>query len=739
MTSDPSTLGSDGDRGRLVDMAARLRPAARCTCAFALAAACVGLPTFGICPLIVLAAGGVLFEACCALLPRSRRPQLVVGATWFAGTALTAGALALASGPRLYVLAMFAYPIIFLAVLLPARIVAPAALATVLTIVGLGFALDAGAVQRFPPLVLYPTLTVLVTALGASLAREKDVASRRSAFVDELTGLLNRSALAARLAELAHQADARGEHVALIVADIDHFKAINDRHGHARGDVVLAAVARRMSVSLGGGASLYRLGGEEFVVLLPGATLSAAEQEAERLRATVAGCPVDDVAVTASFGVALSQPPGFDFDRVFAAADGAVYAAKRDGRDRVRVATPASTVVALRSSPSAERRSPARPPAAGTAAATVAAAPCPLAPEASVAGGWLARDDHERAQLVATAQRSQLLGLLLIYPCALAALLAAAPEFGWWIPVPPMIGAAVLLVTVAILPRLRRPERALALAWLFAEIAAACGWLVAHPHAGDSMLVALPALGLLVATFSPAFPPRAVAVGAAVSAALMFAVAVGYDPSLAAQAPGIVALAVALTVTVAVVGATVGRSTVDHLEVGVVDELTGLLNRAALKARVVELSRLAMRDAQIALIVGDLDQLKRINDEHGHAAGDDVLREVSRRVRGELRTFDTVYRIGGDEFLALLPSIDEDAATVAERLRMAVHDPPIGATPVTVSLGVALSPPGDAFDYDTLFARADGALYEAKRAGRDCVRLAEPPRAASAASKQLAV
>jgi len=714
-------------------MSRRLRPAARGCGVLAIVAAAIGIPTFGTSPVITLLLAGLLLESATAWLLRSDQPELVVIAGWLGGLALSAAGFALSGGPRLYLLPMFAYPMVLIAVLLPSRVVAAATLVTVLVMVGLAFALDGPSVKSFSPTLLYPIVTVLVTTLAGALAREKDVVSRRSALFDDLTGLLNRAALAARAGELAHQTLARTEHVAVLVADVDHFKSINDRHGHARGDAVLAAVAGRMSGVLAGG-SLYRLGGEEFVALLPGATRAEAQTQAERIREAVRASPVAGVAVSVSVGVALSTPPGFSFEAVFEAADEALYRAKREGRDRVCLAEQAQTVVAMRSRPSAQRRRPEPPgpdrrPRRASDETELAHS---VTEEHGANGGWLVRDRHERAQLVAIAQRSQLLGLLLIYPCALAAVLAAVPAFGWWIPVLPTVGATVLVAVVATLPRIRRPERALAAAWVFAEVCAAGGWLVAHRSVGHSMLVALPALGLLVASFSSAFRPQVVAVGAVISGLLMIAVAYAYDAAIAVPAPGIVATPLAVMITVAVVGSTLGRSTVDHLGAGVVDGLTGMLNRSALRTRTAELESTAVDVSQITLIVGDLDQLKQINDASGHAAGDAVLQEVSRRVRRELRTFDTVYRIGGDEFVALLTSIDEDAAVVAERLRTAVRESPVGDAAVTVSLGVAVTEPGEPFCYSTLFARADGALYQAKRTGRDRVCLAGRPAGAAA-------
>jgi diguanylate cyclase (GGDEF)-like protein len=123
----------------------------------------------------------------------------------------------------------------------------------------------------------------------------------------------------------------------------------------------------------------------------------------------------------------------------------------------------------------------------------------------------------------------------------------------------------------------------------------------------------------------------------------------------------------------------------------------------------------------VAVIVGDIDHFKRVNDEHGHATGDAVLVEVAYRLRKALRAFDLAYRVGGEEFLILLPGADVPAATVlAEQLRAAVSAEPAAGLAVTMSFGVASSAGADV-DRDRLFDQADTALYEAKARGRDQV------------------
>jgi len=105
-----------------------------------------------------------------------------------------------------------------------------------------------------------------------------------------------------------------------------------------------------------------------------------------------------------------------------------------------------------------------------------------------------------------------------------------------------------------------------------------------------------------------------------------------------------------------------------------------------------------------------------------HATGDAVLRDVAYLIRKELRAFDLAYRLGGEEFLVLLPGSGEPAAIeVAERLRQAVESCGSAGVDITISCGVASSAPGNAFDFDGVFARADFALYNAKRSGRNRV------------------
>lgn len=155
------------------------------------------------------------------------------------------------------------------------------------------------------------------------------------------------------------------------------------------------------------------------------------------------------------------------------------------------------------------------------------------------------------------------------------------------------------------------------------------------------------------------------------------------------------------------------------------DGLTGSLNRRAIMEELTrELLRAARSREPVSVILADVDHFKRVNDTFGHGAGDEVLREVSRRIQRGLRNYDRAGRYGGEEFLVVLSGCaQEGAEAVAERIRQTVEREPIfcGREPltVTVSLGVACSE-SDA-SVERLIRAADLALYRSKHGGRNRV------------------
>ncbi|APX94248.1 sensor domain-containing diguanylate cyclase [Halomonas sp. 1513] len=160
------------------------------------------------------------------------------------------------------------------------------------------------------------------------------------------------------------------------------------------------------------------------------------------------------------------------------------------------------------------------------------------------------------------------------------------------------------------------------------------------------------------------------------------------------------------------------------------DVLTGLPNRRALDERLPEaMARVVRSGKPLALLFMDLDGFKAVNDEHGHDAGDALLREIARRLRHAVRRTDHVARLAGDEFVVLLEGIGAgDALAFAEKLVARVTAPVrLGdaQAKVSTSIGVALFGPGDVGTAAQLLKRADVAMYAAKRAGKAQVHLAE--------------
>lgn len=159
------------------------------------------------------------------------------------------------------------------------------------------------------------------------------------------------------------------------------------------------------------------------------------------------------------------------------------------------------------------------------------------------------------------------------------------------------------------------------------------------------------------------------------------------------------------------------------------DPLTGINNRSLLNSTIIRETELARRhDTPLALIELDIDYFKRVNDNHGHAVGDTVLKEVSNVIEGCIRSSDIIFRSGGEEFILVLSNTRKKGALLlAERIRknIAEYDFSFGDhdMTVTVSLGVACFEKGD--DSESLFEKTDNALYQAKEDGRNCVRFSE--------------
>jgi diguanylate cyclase (GGDEF)-like protein len=326
-----SLIRDEDERAWVVDMNRRLIPGASLAFGITVLA---GLPWADPWFLAPLAIALVAFTLAARALGTSGRPEPAIAALIVLQGCIAAAVVinGFADAGGLNVLAV---TIVAVAGGFPARVVALLTAATLVDIAVVGAVYVDDPLGSPAPVVL-PGAIVVACAILASTVRIANVEHRRAALLDPLTGLLNRGALASRVAELDRPAAETAVPISVLVADIDHFKAVNDAHGHAAGDRVLAALAARLGDELRATDLLYRAGGEEFVLLLQGADEHAALQTAARLHAAVRAGPVEGVAVTISIGVATS-PAGarFDFDTTYEAADAALYEAKRQGRDRV--------------------------------------------------------------------------------------------------------------------------------------------------------------------------------------------------------------------------------------------------------------------------------------------------------------------------------------------------------------------------------------------------------------------
>lgn len=178
---------------------------------------------------------------------------------------------------------------------------------------------------------------VLTLALALLMFRGKEIELQRLAHRDSMTGLHNRHALFEQAPREQARCERYGTPLSLVMFDIDHFKSVNDRFGHAAGDEVICETAARVACALRDVDAAFRLGGEEFIVLLPSTDLDAAVLVADRLRQSIQTAPMPAIGapVTASFGVTQLARGQEDWEGAMRRADIALYRAKDEGRNRV--------------------------------------------------------------------------------------------------------------------------------------------------------------------------------------------------------------------------------------------------------------------------------------------------------------------------------------------------------------------------------------------------------------------
>jgi Diguanylate cyclase, GGDEF domain len=264
---------------------------------------------------------------------------------------------------------------------------------------------------------------------------------------------------------------------------------------------------------------------------------------------------------------------------------------------------------------------------------------------------WLCRDDFDRERMLDMEERVRPVRRRTFAIIAVA-LALGAPWIGWW-PLLFLIPSAAFFATAdRMMPRLARPEYLMAAAWVGSQVTIAGAVAIE----GQRGIAGLCWLAIPVITLSSRFSTRGSVSGVVIALSLVLAVAFGVDAQAVIDTPQLVTAPLALIACVAVLSVPLMHSDIQHRGDAVIDQLTGMFNRKALAARVEELAQqCAITGEPVGLIVGDLDRFKTINDTFGHAAGDAALREAAYVLRKQLRAFDLAYRLGGEEFLILVP------------------------------------------------------------------------------------
>ena len=350
----------------------------------------------------------------------------------------------------------------------------------------------------------------------------------------------------------------------------------------------------------------------------------------------------------------------------------------------------------------------------------------PMRGEKHEHGTWLCPTPFDRTRLLDMEARL-LKARTIMYGSVAVGTVICGPWLGWWTLAPMFCLALFGRLMQPRIVRSQRPEYL-----VFAVIVAAMLMIgLAVTLTGGSKSPVLMLFALPVATLPARFNTRGVQAGVLVTLLIMVVSSALAGGGNLADGPHYLIIAAATMIGLSACCHTLMSAEADQRTASVLDPLTNLLNRKALDSHFPEIARQShYTNKPVALVACDLDHFKAINDEHGHQKGDEVLRDVADAFRAHLRTFELVYRVGGEEFLIVLPGVaPDDAHMVAERVRSGIESARPGGLEVTASIGLAVAI-GKAVDYDSLYAAADKALYEAKNGGRNQVvvaPLAEPP------------
>jgi diguanylate cyclase (GGDEF)-like protein len=304
-------------------------------------AACAGVGILVLAPILswwlapIFAVAAVNLATIDPRMGRSEHPERVAAAGMLSTELILAVAVAITGGPLSPILPWMVVPVAMAAARFRVQVVAVGVGITSLLVLAVGLAVDAPALFANPELTVV-TITLTCCIAGIAIAIQgAEMQHRLESVLDPLTGLLNRKSLLPRFQELQQQARQQDAPVCMIAADLDNFKDVNDNFGHETGDVVLRETAYEMRKCLRSFELFYRLGGEEFLVVIPGARIEDGRELADRMRAAVEKTKPAGVEITVSLGVGVAAGDQLEFERLFNAADQALYEAKHAGRNRI--------------------------------------------------------------------------------------------------------------------------------------------------------------------------------------------------------------------------------------------------------------------------------------------------------------------------------------------------------------------------------------------------------------------
>lgn len=490
---------------------------------------------------------------------------------------------------------------------------------------------------------------------------------------DPLTGAGNRRMLDDRLAiELARHG-AHGRALSIVALDLDGFKRLNDRHGHAAGDQLLVEVARRLGQEAGDQACVVRQGGDEFLVLAPGTDSAEAHKLSDRLQAALAGL------VGTGVGSATYPADAVSADALLALADDRLLANKRARGRQADVEVQAQHLPPVTSSP---------PPH----------------------GLEISRDALSTRPLLWRTTGA----MFLFYAVAGTALLSWSPElagplFGPLVACGAVVGVAVMLTRppgVGTLPS----HAVVVLSYLFPALA-----FVACQPGGSVAIGSAIFVGPLIAIRTQTRRQAAAHLGAATALMTLVALSGWVDtPSVLALLVQIATMVVLLVCSVIVLEAS-ERQLHTLAELTATDPLTGLANRRHLMLASGSLLEDARANREpLSVLALDLNGFKRLNDVAGHTAGDALLVEIATRLQSAVDQRALVARQGGDEFTVVLPGHDETrAAQAAAAIHASFGHLLWHGMPISTGLGHATFP-ADGDELEALLEISDRRLLSDK-------------------------